>query len=211
MLRKIGKQRFPDAGFVVGVIETGRHRCPEKSESAAGKQPRALPDSSRDDVLQEHAGGDVVAENDRMRRSVLAQKKRFHRIAHIEVKHFVAGKFVESRESLRREQIKDGGCKKALACIGRSKRGAGKTERGAIRFDEITALDRMRAQAENFPDLFGGERHAATICLAAGKGKGRVGPSFGDPGLCAGGEKISGGRAARVRDTMGHAVFHRTF
>jgi hypothetical protein len=171
MLGKAGEQGSAATGFVVCVVETGRHCGAEQSKCAAGKQTRALPNASGDVVLEQHASGEVVAQSDRIGCAVFAKQKSLDGIAEVEMKHFVAGKAVERRKSAGSEHVEDGGGCEAVAAVRVGQNGLREGESRPIRFDEIAAFDRMRAEMKKFDDFFWSEHDEGTIEAAREKRK----------------------------------------
>lgn len=156
VLRKAGEKRGAATGFVVGIVEAGRHRGPEERGRSARKQARALPDTARDGVLKQHAGGEIVAQRDGARSAVVAKQECLDGITHIEVEHFIARKAMERGKRFMSKHIEDsrGGETVAGICVRQNRQG--KLDLRAVGFNEVAAFNGVRAKVEKRDDLFGG-------------------------------------------------------
>lgn len=163
VLGELSEQVLAPAGFVVGVIEPGRHCRTQQGKGAPGGEARALPHPSRNNVLQQHARGDVVAKRDSLRRPVGTEEKCLHGISKIEVEHLIAGKPVHGGKGFGSEEIKNGGGGEPFAGVAGRERGEGKSEFGAVGLDEKAAFDGMGAKTKKFADFFGRE-HDESRC-----------------------------------------------
>ena len=93
-----GQEGGPLAQFEVGEFKTRRNRCTHESEFSTGLEPGPLPNSVGNDNLRHHPALEIGADGNHISGTVLAQQKRFHGIAQVEVIDLVRSQSVQRRE-----------------------------------------------------------------------------------------------------------------
>src|SRR5664279_1475650 len=92
-LRRCGilrDQLLANSGFVVGIVESRRHRRSHQRPLAAGRKPAALPHVAAHYDLRFLPVREIDSKRHRARSSIWMQLQRHCRISHIEMKDFGA-------------------------------------------------------------------------------------------------------------------------
>ena len=104
----------------VHEVESGTHRGAQERRSAAGEQPRSLPDAGGNQHLWALAGCQIRAQVHNAPTTVGKQLQLLDRVAEVEVKQFIARQAVHAREARWRDEVVDGGGRRFVAGASRA-------------------------------------------------------------------------------------------